>query len=152
MKRRNVTLITKRIVSCIHVLVLWPKYFYFSNLEIPSPFSLFRISLYRNGERIPPTELTIVQEYLDKPFLLEGYKFDLRVYVLITSCDPLRIFLFNDGLVRMSTEKYCNPNDSNVVRKNYILLQETPHLQYLQYTFKNRMCKQLCCTKRNRQH
>ncbi|XP_071799892.1 tubulin polyglutamylase TTLL7-like [Asterias amurensis] len=72
------------------------------------------ISLYRNGERIPPTELTIVQEYLDKPFLLEGYKFDLRVYVLITSCDPLRIFLFNDGLVRMSTEKYCNPNDSNV--------------------------------------
>ncbi|XP_038049543.1 tubulin polyglutamylase TTLL7-like isoform X2 [Patiria miniata] len=72
------------------------------------------ISLYRNGDRIPPTELTIVQEYLDKPFLLEGYKFDLRVYVLILSCDPLRIFLFNDGLVRMSTEKYCNPNDSNV--------------------------------------
>ena len=80
-------------------------------------FAARRISLYRNGERIPPADMTIVQEYLDKPFLLEGYKFDLRVYVLILSCDPMRIFLFNDGLVRMSTEKYCNPSDGNVVRR-----------------------------------
>lgn len=30
---------------------------------------------------------------------MDHYKFDLRVYVLVVSCDPLRLFLYNDGLV-----------------------------------------------------
>lgn len=82
-------------------------------------FLYFRIQLFKNAEKIPATEHFIVQEYIEKPFLLDGYKFDLRIYVLITSCDPLRVFLFNDGLVRMSTEKYQNPAESNIVsRKN----------------------------------
>ncbi|KAL8590371.1 hypothetical protein ACOMHN_011585 [Nucella lapillus] len=72
------------------------------------------ISLYRNAEKIPPSEHFIVQEYVDKPLLLDGYKFDLRVYVLITSCDPLRLFLFNDGLVRLATEKYMTPQENNI--------------------------------------
>ncbi|XP_048759052.1 tubulin polyglutamylase TTLL7-like [Ostrea edulis] len=72
------------------------------------------IQLYKNAEKIPPSEHFIVQEYIDKPLLLEGYKFDLRIYVLVTSCDPLRIFIFNDGLVRMSTDKYINPSDGNL--------------------------------------
>ncbi|XP_066479776.1 tubulin polyglutamylase TTLL7 isoform X2 [Tiliqua scincoides] len=72
------------------------------------------ISLIRNGEKLHSQEHLIVQEYLDKPFLMEGYKFDLRVYILVTSCDPLKIFLYHDGLVRMGTEKYHPPNDSNL--------------------------------------
>lgn len=78
---------------------------------------LFRISLIRSCEKLPAQEHFIVQEYLDKPFLMEGYKFDLRIYILVTSCDPLRIFLYNDGLVRMGTEKYHAPNEANLVRK-----------------------------------
>lgn len=46
---------------------------------------------------------------------MEGYKFDLRIYILVTSCDPLRIFLYNDGLVRMGTEKYHAPTEDNLV-------------------------------------
>ncbi|MEE6494674.1 hypothetical protein FKM82_001836 [Ascaphus truei] len=72
------------------------------------------ISLIRNGEKLQAQDHLIVQEYLDKPFLMEGYKFDLRVYILLTSCDPLRIFLYNDGLVRMGTEKYHSPSESNL--------------------------------------
>ncbi|KAK0059215.1 tubulin polyglutamylase TTLL7 [Biomphalaria pfeifferi] len=72
------------------------------------------ISLYKNAEKIPSAEHFVVQEYIDKPLLLDGYKFDLRIYVLITSCDPLRIFLFSDGLVRLATEKYLPPHETNV--------------------------------------
>lgn len=35
-----------------------------------------------------------------QPFLLDGFKLDLRVYVLVTACNPLRIFIYKDGLVR----------------------------------------------------
>lgn len=42
---------------------------------------------------------------------------DLRIYALLTSCDPLRLFIFNNGLVRMSTEKYQTPNRKNAVKK-----------------------------------
>lgn len=74
-----------------------------------------RISVFRNCEKIAVNEHYIVQEYIEKPLLIDGFKFDLRIYVLITSCDPLRIFMFNDGLVRLSTEKYVLPHESNVV-------------------------------------
>ena len=76
--------------------------------------------LYKNAEKIPSNENLIVQEYIDKPFLVDGYKCDLRIYVLVTSCDPLRAFLFQDGLVRMSTEKYVHPTEGNIVRKLFL--------------------------------
>uniref|UniRef100_H2ZKE6 Tubulin polyglutamylase TTLL7 n=1 Tax=Ciona savignyi TaxID=51511 RepID=H2ZKE6_CIOSA len=72
------------------------------------------IQLFRNPEKIQAAEQTIVQEYLDKPLLLDGYKIDLRLYCLVTHCDPLRAFLYKDGLVRLSTEKYVSPTEQNM--------------------------------------
>jgi tubulin polyglutamylase TTLL7 len=74
------------------------------------------IKLYKNVERIQPTENYIVQEYIANPYLLDGYKFDMRIYVLVTSCDPLRAFIYNNGLVRLGTEHYQEPHESNIVR------------------------------------
>jgi hypothetical protein len=38
--------------------------------------------------------------YVKHPFLINDYKFDLRIYALVTSFDPLKIYLFQNGLAR----------------------------------------------------
>lgn len=48
----------------------------------------------------------VVQEYVDTPLLLDGRKMDLRLYVAVTSYDPLVVYLHEDGLVRLAAEKY----------------------------------------------
>lgn len=63
---------------------------------------------------IRPCDKGICQVYITKPFLIDGYKFDLRVYTLITSCDPMRIYIYEEGLVRFATSRYKEPNGINI--------------------------------------
>jgi len=57
----------------------------------------------------------VVQEYIDKPLLVEGFKSHLRLYVLISSADPLRVFIYHDGLLHLAGERYLAPADGNLV-------------------------------------
>eukprot|EP00962_Isochrysis_galbana_P034853 scaffold11875_cov132-Isochrysis_galbana.AAC.10 len=57
------------------------------------------IIITRSLSDIDPQEPNIVQRYLHRPHLLDGYKYDLRLYVLVTSLQPLRIYLFREGLM-----------------------------------------------------
>lgn len=51
-----------------------------------------------------------------QPFLIDGFKFDMRIYVLVTSCDPLRIFVYKEGLARFATMRYIVPSSRNLVK------------------------------------
>ena len=50
----------------------------------------------------------IVSKYVGNPHLINGFKYDLRIYVLVTSFSPLKIYVYNQGLVRFCTKKYSN--------------------------------------------
>ena len=52
-----------------------------------------------------------------QPFLVDNFKFDLRVYALVLSVDPLRMFIFKDGLARFATVPYATESvSSHLVR------------------------------------
>jgi tubulin polyglutamylase TTLL6/13 len=55
-----------------------------------------------------------VQRYLHKPYLIDNLKFDMRIYVLVYGVDPLRVFVFREGLARFATEEYTGPFKNNL--------------------------------------
>uniref|UniRef100_A0A3Q1HPW6 Tubulin tyrosine ligase-like family, member 6 n=1 Tax=Acanthochromis polyacanthus TaxID=80966 RepID=A0A3Q1HPW6_9TELE len=72
------------------------------------------IFITKSSKDIPPGEHMICQVYISRPLIIDGYKFDLRIYVLVTSCDPFSIFMFKEGLARFCTTKYNEPTHGNV--------------------------------------
>ncbi|KAL0183971.1 hypothetical protein M9458_019667, partial [Cirrhinus mrigala] len=56
------------------------------------------IQVIHKWSQMPRKRPLLVQKYLHKPYLISGNKFDLRIYVYVTSYDPLRVYIFNDGL------------------------------------------------------
>lgn len=48
----------------------------------------------------------IIQQYVHRPLCINGYKFDLRVYLAVTSFHPLRAYLYQNALVRFASVKY----------------------------------------------
>ncbi|XP_075976702.1 tubulin tyrosine ligase-like 15 [Anticarsia gemmatalis] len=76
-----------------------------------------------------------VQEYVQNPYLVDGHKFDIGVYVVITSVDPLRAYWYKgDVLFRYCPAKYhpFDPNnlDKYVIRDDYMPTWEVPSLAH----------------------
>ncbi len=78
------------------------------------------IKIVGKKTKINPREGYIASKYVAKPHLIRGIKYDLRVYVAVTSFDPLRVYVYNDGLVRFATEPYSL--DPKNLKKKYVHL------------------------------
>lgn len=59
-------------------------------------------------------ERMVVQRFIENPLLIDGFKWDMRVYVLITNLEPLTVYLYDDGLARFCTEAYESPDSTNL--------------------------------------
>jgi len=70
------------------------------------------IKVVHKLNQIPRKKSIIVQKYLANPYLINGRKFDLRLYVYVTSYDPLIIYVYDNGLVRFATSKYSHSSKS----------------------------------------
>ncbi|CAG0881084.1 unnamed protein product [Cyprideis torosa] len=83
---------------------------YFDGVEpwYKDPFGAFV-----DDETEEAEELLMLREYIPNPLLMDGYKFDLRLYVLITSIAPLRLYRHTKGLTRISTVPYEKPTQWN---------------------------------------
>ena len=77
------------------------------------PFGLFGgegIKIMTKIEDIP--EKCLAVKYLTDPYLINGKKIDLRLYALVTGFRPLRIYIYQDGIVRFASQNYnVNKNE-----------------------------------------
>ena len=64
------------------------------------------IEVVQHSETVPLGNQWIIQEYLDKPHLWDGFKYVLRCYVLVTSIEPLRFYWYHEGSTKLTSEQY----------------------------------------------
>ncbi len=85
-------------------------------LWIAKPKSLSRgrgLGLVTDPGTVAKTSDWLVQRYIDNPHLYDGHKYVLRCYVLITSVEPLRVYLYKEGFAKLASEKYAKEDLSN---------------------------------------
>ncbi|CAI2727646.1 unnamed protein product [Schistosoma spindalis] len=71
-------------------------------------------------------ETYVVSRYITNPYLLCGRKFDLRVYVLVTSFNPLKVWVYRDGFARFSNTRFSLDSiDDQYIHLTNIAVQKT---------------------------
>jgi len=76
-------------------------------------------------------EKTVICKYISNPLLINNHKFDLRIYVLVTCIEPLRIYIYNEGIVRFASEPYYKDVKKNLYSHltNYSINKKSEQFQ-----------------------
>ena len=80
--------------------------------ENPKAAFVQKSNAHRGVEIKRPEEMVLgqkdhfVQEFISDSLLVDGYKFDIGLYVLITSFDPFRLYVYDDVLLRLAQLLY----------------------------------------------
>ena len=90
------------------------------------------ITIFRSLQNVKLKEF-VLTKYMTNIHLINGKKYDLRLYILISGLKPLRIYFYKEGLVRIAAEKFCLKENSldnkfihltginiNIKNKNFI--------------------------------
>ena len=101
--------------------------------EIMKEYNIFNIkeiyivkplaSTHGKGVRILTDSTTvptkgILEKYIYNPHLINRRKYDMRIYVLVTGFRPLKIYIYDNGIIRFCSEKYTT--DAEKLNNNYI--------------------------------
>ena len=98
-----------------------------SNIWIVKPSGKSRgkgIYLTNELSEVQPIDGHLVQKYINNPLLLDNkFKFDLRIYVLVTSVNPLEAFIYKEGFARVSNYEYTTSDLNNVIHLTNAAIQ-----------------------------
>lgn len=79
------------------------------------------IQLFQNLSQLTDEQLkkfSVIQEYMTDNLLYHNHKFDLRVFILVTSVDPFIVYLYDEGIGRFASSEYVAPNATNYLDKH----------------------------------
>eukprot|EP00026_Physarum_polycephalum_P009361 Phypoly_transcript_09482.p1 GENE.Phypoly_transcript_09482~~Phypoly_transcript_09482.p1 ORF type:complete len:397 (+),score=44.91 Phypoly_transcript_09482:157-1347(+) len=73
-------------------------------------------------------EAYIVQRYIENPYLVGGKKFDMRIYCLVLSYNPLTVYLYRSGFGRFSHHRFSISSkdmSNNFIHLTNVAVQKT---------------------------
>ena len=77
----------------------------------------------------------VVQKYIERPLIIIGKKFDMRLWVLVTSVEPLTVWMWTKPYLRFTSEDY---NDKQLHNKYSHLTNATVNKGKMQYKSKGK--------------
>ena len=120
-----------------------PRPYYIVKPDVGSRGDGIRLTAEPERKNWNAGEESVVQEYVAKPMLVDGLKFDLRLYVLVADVQDsseddaglMRLFLFREGLARFAVDSYEPPSADNLKNvhmhlTNYSLNRKNENFKY----------------------
>jgi len=62
--------------------------------------------MFKDILKVTEGKAFVVQKYVNRPFLISGYKFHFRMYTILAGVNPFRAYLLRDGHALFSTKQF----------------------------------------------